>query len=144
PPRPPIFFATHLLPTAGMRVISCASGSGGPDDPRCAEDSFRRLSSFRSAVLGAHLGFGGAVGVAVDGDDLDAVATAIDHSGDASSPFDGLSPLREGLVGGDHDGGWCLVAARRDLVHEVGEVTIVAQVAQFVDDEELGSRIAFE
>lgn len=83
------------------------------------------------------LGLLEAVGLALDLDDLGAVTEAIDEGDDAGGAGEDAAPVAEGAVGGD-DRGELLVPAVDHLEEQIGRAIIVGEVADLVDDEQLG------
>jgi hypothetical protein len=79
-------------------------------------------------LLGAFPGFFGAVGVALDGDDLGVVHQAVDHGDHAGGVGEDLTPFGKCAVGGD-DGAFLLVATADQFEQEVGVTIGVGQVA---------------
>ena len=142
---------TMVLPTANIRVIACArakakapaiagarcSRRGGR--PRFPGRAFRPRGTLLLGEGGSLLG---AVRLALELDDLDAVAEAVDHRRDAGRSLEDLVPLGEGFVGGDDRGDLGIVAARDNLVEQVREVAVVPEVSEFIDDEQRRVRIA--
>ena len=61
----------------------------------------------------------------------------VGDGGSGGGVVEELSPVLEGEIGGD-DGGGALIAVVEDLVEEVGAAGIEGEVAQFVDEEQLG------
>ncbi len=119
-----------MPPGEGALPGACGPRHSEENDPAVAdrydaresvrEESFRwRGLLFTTSSpfgLGVGASFFGAVGRAIDLDELDTMAESVNHCGDAGGPLENLVPLSEGLVCGDDDGGLGIVAAGNDLV----------------------------
>jgi hypothetical protein len=107
-----------------------------------------RLRLLAAAVLGSGgaelLGLLEAVAVGLDVDDLGAVDESVDEGDDAGSVREDFAPLRESLVGAEEDGLVSVVAAGDDLEEEVGVATVVGEVADLIDAEDLRDGVAAE
>ena len=77
------------------------------------------------------------VALPLDVDDGRMVEQAVEDGGGDDPVAKDLAPDGEGLVGGDQDGA-LLVAAGNELEEQVGGHPVDGQVADLVDDEELG------
>ena len=81
-----------------------------------------------------------AVGVAFDVDDGGAVKEAVEHgAGHGGVITKDLSPITEGFVAGEDDGGLVLVALTDHLEQEAGLHVIELEIADFIDDEQFGA-----
>jgi hypothetical protein len=78
-----------------------------------------------------------APGLGLDIDDVTVLGEAVDEGRDAGGAGEDGGPLLEGEVGGD-DGGALLVAAGDDGVEAVGGAAVGGEVAELVEDEEMG------
>lgn len=65
----------------------------------------------------------------------EAIKSGTGHDGIAGKD---VSPFREGFVGGDNDGGVFLISVADDLEEQGSSGGIQAEVADFIDDEQLG------
>lgn len=65
----------------------------------------------------------------------EAIKSGTGHDGIAGKD---VSPFREGFVGGDNDGGIFLISVADDLEEQGSSGGIQAEVADFIDDEQLG------
>ena len=89
-------------------------------------------------MRGALVGFLEPVGFAVDVKDFGVMDEAVDQRGDASGGWKDLVPFGEAAVGGDH-GALLLVAAADEFEQEIGVAVGIGEVADLIDDEELGA-----
>ena len=93
---------------------------GVPVDAGGAEDWVTACApTLAGALFVALARFLGAVGFAVDGDDLGVVGEAIHQRDDAGGVREHFLPLREGAVGGDQRA-LAAVALREQLKQQVG------------------------
>jgi hypothetical protein len=79
------------------------------------------------------------VRLALDVDDVGVVRQPVDQGDDASGVGEHVGPLAKRAVGADQRRTF-LVAQRDDLEEQVGVGVVVAEVAQFVDHEQVGTR----
>ncbi len=85
----------------------------------------------------------GAVGVAVDGDDLGVVDEAVDECGGNDIVGEDFAPAAEWHVRGDQDRA-LFVAAGDELEEQVGGIGVERQVADLVDDDQPVAAEPFE
>ncbi len=64
-----------------------------------------------------------------------------DSGGDGGIAVEDGGPIFEGFVGGEDDGA-AFVTGADDLEEEVGAALVYGEVADFVEDEELGPEVA--
>ena len=74
-------------------------------------------------------------------DDVGAVGDAVDDGGGEARVGEGLGPFAERGVGGDRDCG-SFFAFGEDLEEQLGGVLVEADVAEFVDREEVVAAVA--
>ncbi|MGD0639069.1 MAG: hypothetical protein ABSA72_13630 [Nitrososphaerales archaeon] len=84
-----------------------------------------------------------APGVGVDVEDMTVFDETIDESDDAGCTGEDGRPVLEGEIGGDHDG-VLLVAPADDVEEEVGRARVAGEVADLVEDEEVGAGVTTE
>ncbi len=83
-----------------------------------------------------------AVALGFDEDGFGVVEEAVeDGGGDGGVAVEDGGPLFEGFVGGEDDGA-LFVAGADDLEEEVGAALVDGEVADFIQDEELGFEVA--
>ena len=95
------------------------------------------------AGVGAFAGFLEAIGLAFDLHDLGVVREPVEESDDGCGTLEDLVPLRKRLVGGD-DRGDALISAGDDLEEQVSGSRVVAEITDFVDAEQLRTRVVTE
>ena len=106
-----------------------------------AEDGFKSCGPWVEGSVGlTRLAFvAQAVGVALDVEDGGAMEEAVqDGAGHGGVLAEDLVPVAKGFVAGEDDGPLLLVALADDLEEKAGLQMIEFEVADFVDDEELG------
>ena len=92
---------------------------------------------------GPFLGLLEAVAPPLDWDDFRAVDETIDERHDTGGVGKYLAPLSEGFVGRQDDR-VLLIAPGDDLEEQVGVTGVVGEVADFVDDEQIGMAVSVQ
>ena len=82
-------------------------------------------------------------GLGVDVHGVAMLSESVDESADAGGAWKDGAPLFEGEIGGDNRGP-SFVAPAHDVVEEVGGSTVAREIAEFVENQDVGSGVAFE